>query len=242
MVNLAAPYIGPDAVDIVFRDPAPGVDPNLQLAWVDRIVPKTNCSVTVGDGTSVTNFADGASAGVAAADADDGSVAVYVIKACLPVDDDTTAIDGNTALRFDGLVYEINRDATTKYTYRGVPDHVRVWGTAQYFTTKSSELVTVVPRQNRDATGEPQPDGTPRDVMSWAVNPGNTTRRFGIAGDEDEADFTVAMPLSDPIKDNDGMIVRGRYGLVRLSKQINRWQGRTMQMCTVRTVQGGAQR
>lgn len=236
------PYIGPDTIDLVLRTLDGTFDDNNQANTTERVVTKNNCAVTVGDGTSVVNFAAGASAGVAAADATDGSVVIYAIKVAMPVDADTTALSGIDGIIFDGLAYEVNRGSTVKYTYRGAPDHVRAFATTQFFTARSAEQVVITARFGRDATGQPLPDAAPRAATSWCVTPGNTTLRYGITGDEDEADFTVALPVDDPIKDNDAILVRGRYGVVRVASQFNRWPGQMAKVCTVRTVQGGAQR
>jgi hypothetical protein len=243
VVNLAAPpYIGPDTVTLRLRTLDGTFDDNNQANTVERVVTKTNCSVTIGDGGAVVNFGGGASVGVGAADALDGSVEIFALTAALPVDDDTMAISAIDAIDFGGISYEVNREADVKTTFRGKPDHVRIFATWQGFTARSAEQVVITPRGNRDGTGQPVPDGAPRSVTAWCVTPGNTTRRYGIAGDEDEADFTVALSIDDPIKDGDGITVRGKYGLARVAAQFNRWPDQMARVCTVRTVQGGAQR
>jgi hypothetical protein len=242
MVTAVAPYIGPDTVTLRIRTLDGTFDGNNQANTNERVVTKSNCAVTVGDGTSVANFGAGASAGIAAADAPDGSVEIFVIKAALPVDDDTTALSGIDGIDFEGITYEVSRTGTIKYSYRGIPDHVRIFATWQGFTPRSAEQVIVTPRSLRDATGEQPADGTPRAATAWCVTPGNTTRRFGIAGDEDEADFTVALSIDDPIQDGDGILVRGRYGLARVAAQFNRWPAQMARVCTVRTIAGGEHR
>jgi hypothetical protein len=195
--------------------------------------------VTVLEGAAVVTYAAGASAGMGAADANDGSVEIYAAKVMLPVDDDTTALSAIDQLIFDGITYQVNRGATVKYTLSGEPDHVRAFATYQAFTAISAELVVITARGNRDDSGQPVPDGSPRPTTAWCVTPGNTTRRYGIAGDEDEADFTVALPVNDPIQDNDGMLVRGKYGLARVASQFNRWPDQMAKVCTIRTIRGG---
>lgn len=238
----APPYIGPDTVALRLRTLDGTFDGNNQANTTERVVTKTNCSVTIGDGSAVVNAAAGASAGLGAADAPDGSVEVFAMSIMLPVDDDTTALTGIDAIDFGGRSYEVNRGADVKTTYRGRPDHVRAFATWQGFTARSAEQVVVTPRTGRDATGQPTPDGTPRAATAWCVTPGNTTKRYGITGDEDEADFTVALSIDDPIKDNDGILVRGRYGLARVASQFNRWPNQMARVCTVRTVTGGTAR
>lgn len=242
MVAPVLNVIGPDTVTLRLRALDGTFDDNNQANTTERVVTKTNCSVTVGDGSEVVTNAAGAADGLGAADANDGSVEIFVAKVMLPVDDDTTALSGIDGIDFGGISYEVNRGATIKYTLGGDPDHVRVFATWQGFTARSAEQVIVTPRTGRDATGQPTTDGTPRPATAWCVTPGNTTQRYGITGDEDEADFTVALSIDDPIQDNDGMLVRGRYGLVRVASQFNRWPAQMARVCTVRIVTGGAAR
>jgi hypothetical protein len=242
MVAPVLNVIGPDTVDLVLCTLDGTFDDNNQANTTQQVVTKSNCSVTVTEGSSVVTYAAGASIGMGASDANDGSVEIYAIKVMLPVDDDTTALSAIDQIVFDGITYQVNRGATIKYTLSGEPDHVRVFATYQAFTAISAELVIVTPRTGRDATGQPTPDGTPRPTTAWCVTPGNTTQRYGIVGDEDEADFTVALSIDDPIQDNDGMLVRGRYGLVRVASQFNRWPDQMARVCTVRTVTGGGAR
>jgi hypothetical protein len=156
VVNLAAPpYIGPDTVTLRLRTLDGTFDDNNQANTVERVVTKTNCSVTIGDGGAVVNFGGGASVGVGAADALDGSVEIFALTAALPVDDDTMAISAIDAIDFGGISYEVNREADVKTTFRGKPDHVRIFATWQGFTARSAEQVIITPKGNRDATGQP---------------------------------------------------------------------------------------
>lgn len=242
MVAPVLNVIGPDTVDLVLCTLDGTFDDNNQANTTQQVVTKSNCSVTVTEGGAVVTYAAGASAGMGAADANDGSVEIYAIKAMLPVDDDTTALSSIDQIVFDGITYQVNRGATIKYTLAGDPDHVRIFATYQAFTAISAELVIITSRGNRDDTGQPVPDGSPRPTTAWCVTPGNTTRRYGIAGDEDEADFTVALPVDDPIQDNDGILVRGKYGLARVASQFNRWPDQMAKVCTIRTIRGGTAR
>lgn len=239
---VAPPYIGPDTVILRLRTLDGTFDENNQANTNERVVTKDNCAVTIADGLGVSTSAGGAGGGTGAADALDGSVEIFAIKVMLPVDDDTTALSAIDGIDFNGISYEVNRGAVIKYTFRGDPDHVRIFATWQGFTARSAEQVVITPRTGRDDTGQPVADGTPRPATSWCVTPGNTTRRYGITGDEDEADFTVALAIDDPIQDNDGIMVRGRYGLVRVASQFNRWPAQMAKVCTVRIVTGGAAR
>jgi hypothetical protein len=239
---VAPPYIGADTVVLRLRTLDGTFDDNNQANTTERLVTKTNCQVTVQDGSAVVNAAAGASGGLGAADAPDGSVEIFAISAVLPVDADTTALSGDDGIDWGGITYEINRRGTVAYSYRGRPDHVRIFATWQGFTARSAEQVIITPKGNRDATGQPSPGGAPRQAVASCVTAGNTTRRYGIVGDEDEADFTVALPIDDPVKDGDLVLVRGKYGLARVASQFNRWPAQMARVVTVRSIQGGAQR
>lgn len=225
------PYIGPDTVDLIFRDPAPGVDANGQPNRVDREVQGiTNCSVTVERATEVIGVA---------ANTDNGMVIRYTARAMLPFDLITPLLKSTDAIRHDGRVYELEADAIPKRTLRGRPDHVRVYAAAEVATLERGELVTVTPKFGRDDTGQPLPDGVPVEVIARAVTPGNTAKRWGVSGEQDEADFTVVFGINDPVKDGDAVTVRGRRGIARISTHLEQWADRDTKVALVRVRTGG---
>jgi hypothetical protein len=235
-----AVLIGADTVDLVIREATGTLDGAGMPVYTERVVSKSNCCVTVADGTSVTSGA-GVSSTSGGGDTEEGSIAVYTMKAALPVDDDTRGLTGDDAIRFAGRTYELNRSADVKAQLDGQEDHVRVFGTAETVTGRSFEQVRVTPRGARDHTGQPTAGATPAfDVLALAVTPGNSTRRFGVMGDVDEVEFTVALPIEIPIKDNDGITVRGRFGLVRVRAEYNRWADRVVKVVTVESTTGGS--
>lgn len=225
------PYIGPDSVDLIKRTPTGGLDGQNTPANTETVIPKTNCSVQIADGWG------------AASDNPDGSISTYSAKAMLPVDDDTRALTPEDAIRFQEIVFELTQGPTVKTELlTGDDDHVRVFGTAQVNTDRSKEQVRITPNLGRDSDGQPRGLGAAFNTMALAVTAGNTTEAFGIAGDTDTADFTVALPVEAPIVDNDLMTVRDRTGLVRVKKDLGRWQGRQLKIVTVHSVTGGQQR
>jgi hypothetical protein len=216
--------IGPHTVDLVFRDPAPGVDDNGQPNRVDRIVAKVNSNVTV---TSVIERRE------------TGAVAVHEAKAALPVDSDTQALTAVDAIRHDGRVYELTADATTEYRLAGPASHVRVFGSNEEPVAETREITTITPKFGRDDEGQPLPDGVPVDVFARGVDPGNTAKHYGVSGELDEADFTVAYDLDAPVKDGDIVTVRGRRGYARVQKHLEQWADRSQLIVTVSTRYGG---
>lgn len=224
------PYIGPDTVELIRRTAEVDVvDENNQLIFDEVTTPKDNCAVTV-----VT-----AGRGKAT-DTTEGSFDVYTMKAALPVDGDTIGLTGDDAIAFAGIVYELNHAAVLKTTLRGDPDHVRISGSAEIINERSMEQVTVAPQGGRDDTGQPTAGAAPFDVLAYAVTAGNTLQRFGITGNTDEADYTVAVPLDTAIKDNDLVTVRGRTGYARVISDFQRWSDRQIKVVTVRTLTGGS--
>ena len=225
------PYIGPDSVDLIFRDPAPGVDDHGQPNTTDREVPGVgNCCVTVERATEAVGVAQ---------NRDNGMVIIYTVRAALPFDAVTTTLTATSAIRHDGRVYELSADAIPKRTLRGAPDHVRVYATAEEATLERGELVTVTPKFGRDDSGQPLPDGTPFDVVARAVTPGNTAKRLGVSGEQEEADFTVVFDVAAAVKDGDAVTVRGRRGLARVSTFLEEWADRDTRVALVRVRTGG---
>lgn len=237
----AAPgFVGTDVADLVFRDATGAVDQNQTPVYVDRHVSKPNCCITIGDGTAVSQQAGNVSASSGGADTIEGSVSIYTMKALLPVDADTQALGPADAIQYQGQTFELNRAGTTKYFLDGSPSHVRVFGSAEVPTGQNAEQVTIIPRNGRDDSGQPRPDGTPVTVLAANVEAGDTSFSYGISGEFDVADFTVALPIDAQISDGDAMIVRGYYGVVRVSKSINRWVDRQVQVVLVYSTTGGS--
>ncbi|WP_431231526.1 hypothetical protein ACQ856_18360 [Mycolicibacterium psychrotolerans] len=225
------PYIGPDGVDLIFRDPAPGVDANGQPNTVDReVTVPENCSVQVKTATEAVGVA---------VNTQNGMVIHYNMSAMLPFTDDTLALTSLCAIRHDGRVYELSADAIPKRTLRGAPDHVRVYATCEVATLERGELVTITPKFGRDDHGQPLPDGAPFDVVARAVTPGNTAKTLGVSGEQDAADFTVVFDLATPLKDGDAVTVRGRRGIARVADYLEEWANRDTKVALVRVRTGG---
>lgn len=232
------PYLGPDPCDLIKRTATGGVDTLAQPAYAEQVIPKLECCITILDGSSVSS-APVASAGIGGADTPEGSVAIFAMKGMLPVDADTTALTGDDALRFNGVLYELSRPADTKYLLSGEPDHVRVFGTAMTNTAKSSEQVVITPRGGRDDSGQPQPDGEPYTVMAYAVTADSSEAHYWVSGEIDTDSFTVALPLTAPIRDQDWVEVRGRIGTARVRTDLNRWVDRNVRVVSVQSTYGG---
>lgn len=233
-------YIGSDTAALLFRTPTGAVSNNSTPIYTTQQVTKDNCCITIGEGTAVSQQAGNVSASSGGADTIEGSVSIYTMQALLPVDADTTALTATDAIQYQGLVFELNRAAITQYFLDGSPSHVRLFGSCEVPTGQNSEQVTVIPRNGRDDNGQPRADGTPQVVLAANVEPGDTSFQYGITGELDQADFTVALPIDVPINDGDAMIVRGYYGVVRVSKSINRWVDRQVQIVLVYSTTGGS--
>ena len=225
------PYLGPDVVDLIFRDDAPGLDDDGHPNTVDRIiVGKRNSSVTVSTATEAKGVA---------ANRDNGMVIRYTAKAMLPFDDDCLALTATCAIRHDGRVYELTADGIPKRTLRGAPDHVRVYAVAEVTTLERGEQIIITPTFGRDTTGQPRPYGPPLAVIARSVTPGNTTQTIGDDGAVDAADFTIALDIDVPIKDDDRVTVRGRTGWARVAVNLEEWEGRSTKVVLVRSRRGG---
>lgn len=222
---IALPYIGPDTVDLVIREPAAGVDEHGQPNRTERTVSKGNSCVTVNQVVERK---------------DDGTpVQVYMAKAALPVDPDTSALTVLDAIAHDGRVYELTAGAVVKRTLRGSDDHVRVFGTHEAPIAQARELVTITPRFGRNDQGEYLPDGPAFDVFARSVEVGNTAARYGARSVVDEVDFTVTFDLDVPIKNGDAIDVRGRRGYVRVETDLEQWADRSQLCVYVRSSLGG---
>jgi len=216
--------IGPDTVDLVFRDPVVGVDANGQPNRVDRLVPKGNSSVTI---TSVIERRE------------TGAVQVHQATVALPVDADTSALTAVDAIRHDGRVYELTGDADVKHRLVGPATHVRVFATHEEPVAETREQTVITPKFGRDDSGQPLPDGDPVTVFARGVDPGNTVKTYGVSGELDEAEFTIAYDLGTPVKDGDVITVRGRRGYARVRKHLEQWADRSQLIVTVSSKYGG---
>lgn len=223
------PYIGPDTVTLVFRDPAAGVDAFGRPNRVARTAAKDNCSGTI----TVTTERRGT-----------GTVAVYGLSAMLPVDDDTRALKSTDAVDFDGRRYELTGDASVKSSLGAIlgsaEDHVRVYADAEVVSGEAFEQITITPRNGRDDRGEPLPDGAPFSVIARGVTPGATAARWGVTGTLDSVEFVVALDLFVPIKDGDAVLVRGRRGTARVTLELEPWADRSQRLVAVSTRRGGS--
>jgi hypothetical protein len=81
-----------------------------------------------------------------------------------------------------------------------------------------AETVTVTPLFGMDDNGNPKPAGVPVVLTPIAIAPGNTALSFGEGGDQDVAEFTVYLQLSDEskVKDDDQIEVRNHTCLARV--------------------------
>ena len=225
------PYIGPDTVDLIFRDPGVGVDDHGRPLKVDRVVAGIgNASVTVATATEVMGIS---------ANRRNGMVIRYAMKAMLPFVPDALALRSDCALVHDGQTFELSASAIPKRTLRGTPDHVRVYGTAEVPTDERGEQVTITPLFGRDLSGQPRPPGEPIVVVARSVTPGNTTRTIGDDGELDTADFTVALDLDVPVKDGDRIALRGKVGYARVSVLLEEWADRSTKYVLVKSRTGG---
>lgn len=67
---------------------------------------------------------------------------------------------------------------------------------------------------------------TPQTVPVLEIAPGNTTQRFAIGGEIEEADFTVYLELGAPIADDDLVMVRGKECRARVREWRSQRSGR----------------
>lgn len=107
-----------------------------------------------------------------------------------------------------------------------------------------SELVTITPQASKNHDGDPQPAGTPFDVVAMEVAPGNTLLRYGIGGDLDSVEFTAYLPLRyrnpdtdayqptrEALTNNFRILVRGRDCAGRLQEWNSGGQGGLVVLC-----------
>jgi hypothetical protein len=223
---MTATYIGPDTVDLVFRDPAAGVDEHGRPNTTERVVPKGNSCLTVT--TAIESRQD-------------GTVVIYNAKAALPVDPDTVALKSTDAIRGDGKTFDLSGDAVVKrHLLTDEESHVRVFAMLEVPTLETGELVLIQPKAGRDDSGQPKPDpGPQRETIARGVYPGNTAKRLGFGGELDAADFTVVLDVDDPIRDGDVMTLRGRRGYVRVAKKLESWADASTKVVMVRSLMGG---
>ena len=202
--------LGPDTVDLVFREPVTGVGGAPVLdTWgrpqrQERTVTRQRCSVQISDGTEEVAGA---------------TIAVLKMRALLPVDTDTEALTSADAIVYRGRRYELSMPGLRKEFLEGDPSHVRVAGVwAQ--DVSLGELVTVIPAGGRGDDGHFEPDGEPIDIIARAVFAGSSNalplvasqsgNSISSAGELVTADYTVILDVDAPVGDGDWIIVRGR--------------------------------
>lgn len=229
---MTAPYIGPDTVELVIREPAAGVDEHGRPNRTERIVTVGNASITV---SSVVETREA------------GRVVVYSAKACLPPD----SVDARGIKRTDAIrdaahperTFELIADGVMKTTLlTGTDDHVRVFAQLEQVIGElefTREQVTITPTFGRDARGEHLPDGDPFDVMARGVKAGNTTQTLDVDGTLMSADFTVSLDLAVPVKDGDRITVRGRTGYARVADVLEASATASERVVLVRARSGG---
>ncbi len=226
--------IGCDTVTLVFRDPATGYDaynqPNVTERTVDKgplaDPPTPGCAFMFA--ARPTEEMD-----------ESGSVAVIRHASVrLPVDDDTTALAATDAIQFGGRTYEMQGPAVVISTLDAGADHVFA-ELQDMYDTGHGENVTVTPNGGRDDDGNVLSGGAPFDVVAFTVEAGNTVARFGPSGEVSEAAYTIVLPLTTPLSDDDWITVRGKTGRARIQKHLTQYAGRQRMVVLVSTVSGG---
>src|SRR5262245_22843643 len=77
-----------------------------------------------------------------------------------------------------------------------------------------------------DSDGNPLPEAAPVVLPVLELAPGNTTQRFTVAGEVEEADYTVYLELGSPIVDDDVVTVRGKQCRARVREWRSQRSGR----------------
>lgn len=224
--------LGPDTVTLVFRTVVDGYDtfgrPNVSERTVDKgpLASPASPGCAFQFDKRPTEESD-----------ESGSVAMIRRLTCrLPIDTDTQALTATDAIRFGGRTYEMQGPAVVIESFDG-PDHVYV-DLEDAFATGIQEKVTVTPAGGRDDDGNPLDAGDPFDVVALDVTAGNTTARFGAAGELSEAAFTIVFPVSTPIRDDDWITVRGKTGRARVQVNLPQYEGRERLVVLVDTTAG----
>jgi len=81
-----------------------------------------------------------------------------------------------------------------------------------------TETVTVTPQSGYDTDGNPVGGGSPVEVSTLGIAPGNSELRYGTGGDLDDVQFTVYLELGSPITDDDQITVRGKKCRARVQE------------------------
>ncbi|MCV7255681.1 hypothetical protein H7J86_26300 [Mycobacterium hackensackense] len=227
--------LGPDDVDLIFRDPVldgagqQTVDADGRPVYQDRRITKTRAKFTI------TGISHTSATGQPAA-----PVAVYNAKCALPVDADTRALAEKDAIEHDGKVFELLADARVKRTLIDrIEHHVRVFCSREEHTAGIGEQVTITPRGGQDDDGARLPDSEPFTVVATAIDAGNTVERYGAEGTTEEADFTVVLPLGTGIRDGDWILVRGMRCVARIQRHFSQHAERNEDVVLARFRGGG---
>jgi hypothetical protein len=229
---MRATPLGPDTVELIFRDPVlddddqPTYDENGHAVFTDRIVTKSAAKFTV-FATTEPIVTGGE------------TIVVHQAKAALPVDADTRALHPKDAIRFDGETFEMTGEARLKKTLDGFDNHVRVFCSREERSGQLGELVVIRSRGGQDDDGARLPDGPPRTVAALGVDTGNTAERYAAEGTAELAEFTVSLPLGTDIKDGDWIRVRGRDCIARVLLEFSQHADRDRIVVLAKSATGG---
>lgn len=218
--------LGPDTVQLIFRDPLDGeFDADGRPVYTDRLVTKDGVKFTI-TGVSETS-------GVP-------PVAIYSAKCALDVDTDAMALTTKDAIEHDGKVYELSGDARVKKTLIDqTPHHVRVFCSREEQARSVAETVVWTPRGGQDDDGHRLADGAPAELVALAVDAGNTAARYGADGTTEEADFTVVLASGSGVGDDDWIRVRGRNCVARVQREFSQHAERNQDVILARYRGGG---
>lgn len=219
--------IGPDTVTLVIRSIGVGYDEYQRPNLVERTIDKPGCAFQFDK--RPTEETD-----------ESGHVAMIRRPTCrLPVDADTSTLAATDAIRFNGVTYEMQGPGVIRGDMDGNQDHV-FCDLEDLYNTGLDEKVTITPAGGRDDDGNVIAGGAPFDVVAIDVTAGNTTARFGAAGELSEAAFTLVFPVDTAINDDDWITVRGLTGRARIQRFLPQYAGRERLVVLVQTMSGGA--
>ncbi|AUV60793.1 head closure Hc1 [Mycobacterium phage Rem711] len=224
-------HVGADVVELIFRDPVlddndrPVLDAAGRPTFTERVVPKTGAKFTIDTVTESGTLPP---------------VAVYSAKCALQPDADALALTTKDAIRHDGKVFEMSADARVKVTLIDrIPHHVRAFCSREEPVASIAERVTITARGGQDDDGRRLPDGTPVDVLAFAVDAGNTAERYGASGTVEEADYTVVLPADAALRDGDWLTVRGRRCVARIQREFSQHPQRNQVIALAKYRGGG---
>lgn len=230
--------LGPDTVELTIRTPVldndgrPVLDAHRRPTRAERTVPKARCSVRVNDGTEELAGA---------------TVAVLRLRALLPVDDDTTALQSTDAVRFNDRLYELTMPGVRHDWLGGDASHVRITGIWSQ-DVSLGEQVVVIPAGARNDHGDYADDGNPIPLIARAVLTGTQTLRFGQGGPQQipvtggsmlARDYTVILDVDAPISDGDWIVVRGDECRALIGEQQTKWVERRQLVVHAQYRRGG---